>query len=162
MEAAQKAATAVNTAMSAANASAQGLTGVKSAAEKATVAVLAALEAFAQTAAVGATTAEEAESAALGAIEACNEAVSAAEYLGSPDPINHTKTSQYEAQTALAHISAAKEATHTLQGMIETIKTELTEPLISAASAVEENTMGPMKTGAGALGQAKTHLDAIT
>jgi hypothetical protein len=162
MEAAQQAASAVNTAMSASNASAQGLAEVKEAAEKAVAMVTAALDTFAQAAAVGATTTEEAEASALGAIEACDTAVEAAQNLGSPDPINHTTQAQYEAQTALAHISAAKEATHTLQGMIETIKSELTEPLISAASAVEDNAVGPMQTGAGALDNAKSHLEAIT
>lgn len=162
MEAAQNAASAVNIAMSASNASAQQMGEVKSAAEKAMAMVLSALDTFAQAAALGASTAEEAEAAVLGAVQACDEAVEAAQHLGSPDPIHHTAKSQYEVQTALAHVSAAKEATHNLQGMIETIKSELTEPIISAASAVEENAMGPMQTGAGALEQAKTNLDAIT
>lgn len=162
MEAAQTAASAVNTAMSASNASAQQMGEVKAAAETAMVQVLAALDTFAQAAAIGAATAQEAEAAVLGAVQACDEAVEAAQHLGSPDPINHTTKSQYEVQTALSYVSAAKEAVHTLQGMVDTIKTELTEPLISAASAVEENALGPMQTGAGALEQAKTHLDAIT
>lgn len=161
MEAAQEAATAVNTAMSATNASAQALAEVKTAAEQAVTTVLAALDTFAQSAALGTITTEEAQSAALGAAEACNSAVDAARNLGSPDPINHTAQAQYEVQTALNYVSAAKEATHTLQGMIETIKAELTDPLTSAASAVETESMGPMQTAAGAMEQAKTHLEAI-
>lgn len=162
MEAAQQAAAAVNIAMNASNASAQGLAEVKTAAETTMATVLAALDTFAQAAAIGATTTEEAEAAALGATHTCDTAVEAAQHLGSPDPISHTSQAQYEVQTALSHISAAKQATHTLQGMIATITTELTTPLLSAASAVETEAAGPMQTAAGALDNAKNHLEAIT
>jgi hypothetical protein len=162
MEAAQNAASAVNDAMSVANASTAALAEVKTAAETAMAAVIGALDTFSEAAAIGATMTEEAESSALGATEACDTAVSAAEYLGSPEPINHTKQAQYEVQTALAHISAAKEATHTLQGMIETLKSELTTPLASAANHVESESAGPMQTSAATLQIAKAHLEAIT
>jgi hypothetical protein len=161
MEAAQNAAKAVSTAESATNASASALAEVKTAAEHAMGAVLGVLDAFAEAAALGATTTEEAESAAHAAAVACNDAVTAAQHLGASDPIEHTTRAEYEVQTALNYASAAKSATHTLQGMIETIQSELTAPLISAANAIESESAGPMQTAAGALGNAKAHLESI-
>lgn len=162
MEAAQTAAAAVNLSLNAATTAANTLAEVKTAAENAMAAVLSALDTFAEAAALGATSAEAAQASTLGAIQACDNALEAARNLGSPEPIKHTTKAQYEAQTALAFVNAATEATHTLQGMIETIKAELTTPLISAASAVETESAGPMQTASGALDNAKAHLEAIT
>lgn len=162
MEAAQQAATAVNTAKQGAQASAAALGEIKSAAEQAVAAIVNALDTFATAAAAGATTAEETESVTLAALDACATALDAAHHLGSPDPIGHTQQAQYEVQTALSHITAAKESTHTLQAAIKVIQSDLVEPLINAASEIENEVAGPMQTGAGALEKSHTHLQAIT
>lgn len=161
MEAAQTAATATDTAQKASAAAAETLSGLKEAVEQATAQVLGALDTLTQTAATAGTTTETAQSATVAAGNTCDTAVEAAEHLGATDPITKTKQAQYEIQTATAFIASAVSAIQTLQGMITELTNEFTAPLVSAASAVETESMGPMQTAANTLENAKVQLESL-